>query len=137
MGAQQSTGAGGGAGGGGGSGEIKTSYYELLGVERTATDDECVSRNSQQDPLLIHAESKKPTVERPSNSIPTATMAIRIARLPSSPTSKPPTKSSLTRKNEPGTMLTKATYCGVQRAREEMSTTGTTCVLPLPRTLHA
>jgi len=44
MGAQQSSGTGGAGAGAGaaedGSADIKTSYYELLGVERTATDDE-------------------------------------------------------------------------------------------------
>jgi DnaJ family protein A protein 5 len=39
MGASQSTGSGETSGGGG---EVKTSYYELLGVERTATQDEYV-----------------------------------------------------------------------------------------------
>jgi hypothetical protein len=39
MGASQSTG---GAAEQQESGAIKTSYYELLGVERTATQDECV-----------------------------------------------------------------------------------------------
>jgi DnaJ family protein A protein 5 len=37
MGASQSTGGGEHAAGGG---EVKTSYYELLGVERSATQDE-------------------------------------------------------------------------------------------------
>jgi|TARA_R110002003_G_scaffold68_13_gene6137 DnaJ family protein A protein 5 len=37
MGAGQSTSGGENAAGGG---EVKTSYYELLGVERTATQDE-------------------------------------------------------------------------------------------------
>jgi DnaJ family protein A protein 5 len=37
MGAGPSTGGGASAAGGG---EVKTSYYELLGVERTATQDE-------------------------------------------------------------------------------------------------
>lgn len=40
MGASQSSGAN--ADGGGGHSEVKTSYYELLGVERSATDDEYV-----------------------------------------------------------------------------------------------
>jgi DnaJ family protein A protein 5 len=44
MGAQQSTGNGGaGAGAGAVDGDIKTSYYELLGIERTATDEECAT----------------------------------------------------------------------------------------------
>ena len=38
MGASQSSGANGGVGGAGA--EVKTSYYELLAVERNATDDE-------------------------------------------------------------------------------------------------
>lgn len=38
MGASQST--GGGAAEGQAGGEVKTSYYELLSVERTATQDE-------------------------------------------------------------------------------------------------
>jgi DnaJ family protein A protein 5 len=42
MGASQSSGANGGVGGAGA--EVKTSYYELLGVERSATDDECVHK---------------------------------------------------------------------------------------------
>jgi DnaJ homolog subfamily A member 5 len=44
MGAQQSTG-GAGAGAVGGGGEVKTSYYELLGVERTASEDEYAVRH--------------------------------------------------------------------------------------------
>jgi DnaJ family protein A protein 5 len=40
MGALQSTGGGNAASG---TGEVKTSYYELLGVERNATPDEYVT----------------------------------------------------------------------------------------------
>jgi DnaJ family protein A protein 5 len=43
MGASQSTG---GNAGGGAAVEVKTSYYELLDVERTATDDEYVAYSS-------------------------------------------------------------------------------------------
>lgn len=41
MGASQST-RGSDTTGDGGASEVKTSYYELLGVERSATQDECV-----------------------------------------------------------------------------------------------
>ena len=42
MGANQSSGADSASAGGG---EVKTSYYELLGLERTATDDEYDARH--------------------------------------------------------------------------------------------
>lgn len=43
MGASQSTGGGDAPSN---AGEVKTSYYELLGVERNATQDEYVTRHT-------------------------------------------------------------------------------------------
>ena len=53
----------------------KTCYYDLLGVERQATDDEYASSVIAANPgkTNIHKGSKKLIEEKPSNYTPTAT----------------------------------------------------------------
>jgi hypothetical protein len=127
MGAGQSSGGGGAAGG---DVEIKTSYYELLGVERAATQDEYVALSMR----LAYADrrvpdSRKHTARRHSNSTPTAIMATRSAPPPSLLTFSLPTKSFQTSRNAPGMMRMRETYCGAEMEKGQLrTTTRATCV---------
>lgn len=108
----------------------KTDYYELLGLDFKATDDEYVKRSIlslslflSPPPLLssglkynltmasLSTESRKPTGKRPSSFTQTETMATSTELPRNSLRSRPPTKSYLIPRSVPGTIPTAMPFC--------------------------
>ena len=114
----------------------KTDYYELLGLDFKATDDEYVNLSSPPPPLPrrlflcvclsraynltmtslsttppLSTESRKPTGKRPSSFTQTETMATSTELPRNSPRSRPPTKSYPIPRSAPGTTPTVMPSC--------------------------
>jgi hypothetical protein len=90
---------------------VKTSYYELLGVEREATDEEFVQPSRlRRITVDMYSESRKHIVAEPSSYTPTAIMETRKMQLNFLPRSRPPTRYSQIPRNGLGTIHTRALY---------------------------
>lgn len=111
MGAEQSSSRNGESGQG--NGPIKRDYYEVLEIERQATDDEYLSFNFPNHyPSIPDALTglRKPTGAKHWNSTPTETTATTKTPLPNSLKYRLRTKSCLIHRNEPGMIRTGTAY---------------------------
>ena len=121
MGANQSsdTGAANGAGAGTTSGERSTCYYELLGVEKRATDEEYVrSRISRTAGQLIWncaLGSRKHIARKPSSSIQIVTMGTLRRQRRFLPKYRRRMKFCLIPRNEHGTIRIGTPCCATEQ----------------------
>ena len=108
---------------------VKTSYYTLLAVEKSATDDEYDSLHSiyaSHSRPDATAESRKPTVAKHSSYTQIAIMARRTMQQASSPKFRLHMRCFPTRKNAPGTIRTKVLSSGATKMATQKNPTTTT-----------
>lgn len=117
-------------------GQAKIDYYELLSVDRQATDDECAIPLLRCKPIsrtvltnIFIAESKRPTERKPSNSIPTGTMETSKTQPNCLPRFSPPMKSFQTPKKEAGTTRIETQYYAARMPVMEVNNSPTMCGL--------
>jgi len=133
MGAQQSSEEGGGT-------VVKACYYDLLGVQRDATDEESVTLPSMAGSRLVHdansdAVSNGHTEKRRWSFTLIATSATQSTQLVSFQNSNPHIKCYPTRKNAHGTIRTATPYSAARTLATipaRLQPTSTTFALPRP-----